>query len=245
MANKLEHLEEFKEILKHYQMSEHALRVLSDIQFVMMVAPSSSGRNTIINELVKTGKYRFVISDTTRQPRVNNGVLEQKGVEYWFKTEEKMLNALRAGEMLEAEVIHRQQVSGISIAELERAKDEGKIAITDMDIGGVENVLRNKPDAVVLFLLPPNFDEWMNRMNARGQMPDDEKNRRLHTAVKVLKKGLQIEEAIFVVNDEFHQTAKLVSQICKSRPDQQLAKETAKKLLQDTEDYLEGQTDNS
>jgi guanylate kinase len=245
MANKLEHLEEFKEILKHYQMSEHALRVLSDIQFVMMVAPSSSGRNTIINELVKTGKYRFVISDTTRQPRVNNGVLEQKGVEYWFKTEEKMLNALRAGEMLEAEVIHRQQVSGISIAELERAKDEGKIAITDMDIGGVENVLKHKPDAVVLFLLPPNFDEWMNRMNARGQMPDDEKHRRLHTAVKLLKKGLQIEEAIFVVNDEFHQTAKIVNQIRESKPDQKYAKQTAEKLLRDTEDYLTKQTHHS
>lgn len=238
MINKLNYLEEFKEILKDYQVSKHALGILSDIQFIMMVAPSSSGRNTIINELVKTGKYHFVISDTTRRPRVNNGVLEQKGVEYWFKTEEEMLNALRAGEMLEAEIIHAQQVSGISIAELERAKKENKVAITDMDIGGVENVLKHKPDAIVLFLLPPNFGEWMNRMDARGHMHEDEKNRRLHTAVKVLRKGLQIKEAVFVVNDEFHETASLVGQVREFTPEQQYARLAAEKLLTETEVYL-------
>lgn len=229
--NELKNLAEFEDVLKNYKMSEHARGVLSEIQFIMMVAPSSSGRNTVIRELVKTGKYRFIISDTTRQPRINDGVLEQKGVEYWFKTEEKMLKALQAGEMLEAEIIHRQQVSGISIAELERTRNEQKIAITDMDIGGVENVLKYKPDALALFLLPPDFDVWMSRMNSRGHMSEAERQRRLRTAITVLEKGLLMKEAVFVVNDEFHKTTKLIEGIGEKLPNQDDARKVAHELL--------------
>ena len=45
--------------------------------------------------LLKTSNYYYVISDTTRKPRINNGVLERKGEEYWFKSEKEWVESAR------------------------------------------------------------------------------------------------------------------------------------------------------
>src|SRR5688572_22018689 len=100
MANKLEHLKEFQEILADYHISSSGKKILANTKLALLVGPSSAGRNTIIDALVKTGEYHSIVSDTTRKPRSNNGVTETDGVEYWFRTEEDMLGDLRAGKFL-------------------------------------------------------------------------------------------------------------------------------------------------
>ena len=128
--------EAFEHALAHYAMSDHAKRVLKSTKLVLLTGPSSAGRNTIIDFMVRTNRYHFIVSDTTRKPRVNNGVLEQNGVQYWFRDEAEMLQDIKDGEYLEAELIHGQQVSGISIREFEKASSNHKIAINEVDIGG-------------------------------------------------------------------------------------------------------------
>src|SRR4051812_45219052 len=111
--NELKHKDDFEKVLAGCQLSDGAKQTLAQTKLLLLVGPSSSGRNTIINELVAEGGYHYIVSDTTRQPRVNNGVLEQDGREYWFRTEEDILADLQAGNFLEAAIIHDQQVSGI------------------------------------------------------------------------------------------------------------------------------------
>lgn len=199
--NQLRHLAEFKEVLAHYNMSEAAKNVLAQTRLVLLVAPTATGRNTIIRELIKTGQYRFIVSDTTRQPRINDGIPEQNGREYWFRSEEEVLEDLKAGKFLEAAIIHNQQVSGLSIRELELAGKKGKIATTDIEVVGVSNIMRAKPDTVAIFVLPPSFEAWMHRMDSRGDMDKDEKRRRLESAVKELTAALEVDYYKFVVND--------------------------------------------
>src|SRR3546814_14273785 len=105
------------------------------------------------------------VSDTSRKPRVNDGIPEQNGVEYWFRSEAEILNDLKAGKFLEAAIIHNQQVSGISIRELQRVGDEGKIAITDIEIVGVHNLIQAKPYATAFFVLPPIFEFLFKRFD--------------------------------------------------------------------------------
>src|SRR5664279_1435267 len=109
--NQLKRIDEFRTILDGYQLSPTAAQTLAQTKLVLLVAPTASGRNTIIHELLKTDQYHFVVSDTTRQPRINNGELEQNGREYWFRSEEEVLDELKRGEFLEAAIIHNQQVS--------------------------------------------------------------------------------------------------------------------------------------
>ncbi len=213
MENGLKFLAEFEEVLKQYQVSDESKQILAQTNLVLMVAPSAAGRNTIIQKLHASGEYYFVVSDTTRQPRVNNGLLEQTGREYWFRSEEEILSDLRAGKFLEAAIIHGQQVSGISIRELKRARDEAKIAITDVEIVGVHNIVRAKPDVKAIFVLPPSFSEWLNRMDGRGQMPAQEKYRRMESALEEFTAALEYPYYRYVINDTLNHATQQIHAI--------------------------------
>ncbi len=236
--NELKRLAEFEEVLEHYTVSTHGRGILADTKLLLMCGVTSSGRNTVIGELLKTGNYHFITSDTTRKPRVNRGNMEISGEEYWFKTEKEVLKGLKEGEYLEAAIIHGQQVSGISIAEMERARDGGKIATTDIEIVGVRNIVQAKPDSINVFMIPPSFEVWIDRINGRGHMPELELRRRLKSAISEIREALHKDYFVIIVNDEFHKTAQIVSEIFEHEPDQQDARQVARRLLNETQTYL-------
>jgi guanylate kinase len=213
----LTHYAEFKDILEKYQISPRAQQAIKDLKLVLMLAPTSGGRNTIIRHQLATGRYYYIISDTTRPPRENDGVMEQNGSEYWFRTEGELLADLQAGEFLEAEIIHGQQVSGISIRELEKAQKANKTAITDVDIEGIHNVVKAKPDTIVVMLLPPSFDEWQRRLAGRGQMRPDELKRRLETAQKIFQDGLGHDYYHFVISENIEQSGAIIDAIVEGK----------------------------
>lgn len=247
-VNRLAHKAAFHKVLEHYQLSDDALNTLHKTNLVLLVAPSAGGRNTIINELVKTGDYRYIVSDTTRKPRLNNGVLEQNGIEYWFREEADMLHDLEAGEFLEAEVIHEQQVSGISIRELALASSAHKIAITDVDIGGIDNVLRLKPDTIAILVLPPSFSEWQKRFRLRGSIPKSEEKHRLETAIRIFETALKDNYLKIVINEKLATAIKQVDLLARgstpSDAEQRAAQQQIKQLLDDTRAYLANMQDS-
>lgn len=214
----LKHYQDFKDALAGYTMSERAKKALEGLQLVLMVGPTSTGRNTVINQLVKDYNYHFIVSDTTRQPQVRDGELEQNGVNYFFRTEEEMLADIKAGEFFEAELIHNLQVSGISIRELEKAKNLHKAAITDIDIGGMKNAIAAKPDIVPIFLLPPSFEEWQRRIASRGRMSEHELRNRLRTAETILTEGLSNPRYNFVVAEDVPHSAAVIDGIVNAKP---------------------------
>lgn len=241
-TNSLTRIDEFREVLADYHLSSDAERALADIPLVLLVGPSSSGRNTIINHLVCSGEYHYVISDTTRKPRANNGVMEQDGREYWFRSEDEVLEDLRAGRFLEAAIIHGQQVSGISIRELQLAAQEHRIAINEVEVKGAGSIHAINPFARFIFVLPPSFDEWMARMSQRGELPADEKKRRLESAAFEITTALERDYYTFVVNDTFMHAAARIDDIIrgdgKGGDDQDTAEALARELLRDTKDHL-------
>ena len=237
MQPTLKHIVEFRKVLKDYRVSERAKQDLQGLRLVLMVGPSSVGRNTVIRKLLASEDYYFVISDTTRPPRSNDGVMEQNGREYWFKTEEEMLEGLKNGAYLEAELIHNQQISGISLRELEKAKQQNKIAITDMELGGVSTVMQVKPDSMAIMLLPPSFEVWEKRMMGRGRMSNHELRRRLDTAVKVIDDGLNKNFYRYVIADNVEHAAATIDGIVKSGAGQQEGH--AKEILRDLQYQLQ------
>lgn len=205
-TNKITHLAEFNKILRDYHPNIDVIDLLNQIKVVLLVAPAAAGRNTIIKNLIMTGKYYYLTSDTTRQPRINNGVPEKSGGEYWFKNEEEMLDGLRRGEYIEAAMIHEQQVSGTSIHELRNALRQHLIAITDIDIQGCDFLQDYLGDADNIFVLPPDFDEWMRRMDGRGVMEAREKRRRLESASCEISGALERPYFKYVINWDLRST---------------------------------------
>lgn len=218
--------------------------MLQKTPLTLLAAPTSSGRNSIIQKLIETGEYHFVVSDTTRKPRVNNSIPEQNGVEYWFRSHQEIVEDLRDGKYLEAAIVHETNIYGISIRELKKALDSKKIPVTDIEIAGVDSVLKLKPDTTAIFVIPPNFAEWHERIKKRGKMKKSELVRRMRSATEELKHALEHESSYhFVINDTLEHAVEHIHQIVfDSHHDpvhQAAAKRTIEQLLVDTEKFLQ------
>jgi guanylate kinase len=242
--NQLTYLDDFREVLTNYKFSPAVQRLLDSTRLAFLVAATSSGRNTLIRELVKTGEYYYILSDTTRKPRINNDKLELDGVEYWFRSEEEVLKDLKAGQYLEAAVIHKQQVSGVSARELQKSKDSGRVGITDIEVAGADAIVKVKPDAKIVFVIPPDFDTWLHRLERRGKMHPVELKRRMESAVDEFTHALERDYYSFVVNDSLELAVEHVHEIVFSENPESRYQEQSKKaiieLIEKTKAYIKG-----
>jgi len=209
--------EAFEKALKNYQVSAHGKEVLASTPFVALMGLAGGGRNTVMRLLAKRYNYIFAVSDTTRPAKFRDGRMEQNGVDYHFRNETDMLRDIQNGEFIEAELIHNQQVSGTSIREVERAKSTGKIPIHDFEYGGAEAVFEAKPDAHIIGLLPPSYDEWIRRFKNRETIHDEEFMNRLRTAKVVLERLLSRPYTKIVINDGIDQCVEDIRQIVEQK----------------------------
>lgn len=229
----LKNIQAFRDALAHYHVSEHAKSVLDNARIVVMSGVAGGGRNTVINRLVEQYDYFFLVSDTTRPPKMRDGRMEQDGVHYYFRTEEDMLRDIQNGEFVEAEIIHNQQVSGTSIREVERGNKSGKIGIHDFEFGGANNVALAKPDATIIGLLPPSYDEWIRRFRDREVIHEQEFMNRMHTAEKVLKNMLEKPYFKIVINDDIDRCVQYIREIVESSVYTEEASKKGKRIAQD------------
>jgi guanylate kinase len=166
-----------------------------------------------MNQLVERGDYAIAVTDTTRLQRVNDAVPETDGTEYYFRDEEQMLQELRDGELIEAAIIHNQQVSGMRIEVLRKAQEQAQHVIADVDTHGAQRYHQLKPEANYVFVIPPDLQTWLQRMTNRGQLDQDEINRRLKSAEKEFQHALDHGFYTFVVNDELEDSVAAVNAI--------------------------------
>ena len=241
--NELKYRPEFLSVLANYKLSPVAMDILRRTRLVLLAGPTSSGRNTIINELIKTGDYYHIVSDTTRLIRVKDGLpTEENGREYWFRSEQEMLAGLRRGQYIEAAIIHNQQVSGCNYRELAKAIVAKKIAIKDIEQVGAQTIHELYPDATIIFIIPPSFEAWMKRLRGRGDLPADEIQRRLISAREELTAALEHNYYRFVINENIIDTVAEVSAIAGfGLPDlitQRRSRQLAERLNLATKNYL-------
>lgn len=207
--------EVYERMIAANEPNERARTLLAETTIVLMVGMSGVGRDTIINQLVARGGYYPLLTATTRPMRINNGVMERDGVEYRFLSTEQAVEYLQAGEYVEVSPVH-DHINGLLVDELQRAHDSGQIAITDMDPQGAAKY-RTLSDAVIpIFVLPPTYDAWMNRMRERYDSPADFNAawpRRRQSAIMELGMALDAPFYRFVVNDELSEAVVACDQI--------------------------------
>jgi guanylate kinase len=154
---------------------------MAGILFIIS-APSGSGKSTLVSELRKqVSGVEFAISWTTRAPRGS----EAHGREYNFTTREEFQRMLDAGVFLEhAEVFGK--FYGTARQSLEDARAAGHDLILDIDVQGAAQVRAKMPEAVSIFVMPPNpralRTRLRNRSRAEGVVDDGEVFRRLNAA---------------------------------------------------------------
>jgi guanylate kinase len=154
---------------------------LAGILFIIS-APSGSGKSTLVKELrsLVTG-LDFSVSYTTRLPRGD----EQQDREYHYTSRPKFLEMVEQGEFLEWANVFGNYY-GTACRSLSDAQAAGKDLLLDIDVQGAAQVREKIPDAVSIFVLPPDpqilATRLRERSRAEGGIQDDEIERRLAKA---------------------------------------------------------------
>jgi len=141
-------------------------------------APSGSGKSTLVSELFKVVKnLDFSISYTTRPPRGS----EQNGKEYFFVTKDQFEAMIKADEFLEYANVFGNYY-GTAKRFLREAEGRSNDLLLDIDVQGAQQIKQRLPEAVSIFILPPDRKTLERRLRNRGQDSEEEIERRLDGA---------------------------------------------------------------
>ena len=146
---------------------------------LILSGPSGCGKSTLLKEVYKDiSDYYFSISTTTRAPRVG----EVNGVDYFFVTIEEFEKDIENDNFLEYAKVH-DNYYGTSLTPINKALEEGKLVIFDIDVQGHE-IVRNKLDSIVtsVFITTPSLKVLEERLNARNTDSSDIIEKRIKNA---------------------------------------------------------------
>lgn len=163
----------------------------------VVAAPSGAGKSTLVNALLaQEPAIKLSISYTTRQPRP----AEQHGREYYFTTEEDFLARRESGEFLESAEVHGNYY-GTSRLLIEADMKAGRDVLLEIDWQGAQQVKKQFPEAVGIFILPPSIAALEERLKKRGQDEPNVIARRLLAAGGEIAHASEFEYVI--INQDF------------------------------------------
>lgn len=146
---------------------------------IVVSAGSGVGKSTLCRSLLKKRKNLvFSISATTRLPRPG----EVEGRDYFFVTEAAFMAMRQRGELAEWACVHHKHYYGTPKSFLERMRSAGKDVLLDIDVQGALQVKRKFPEAVLIFITTPTFEEMVRRLKARSSETEAEIRQRIADA---------------------------------------------------------------
>lgn len=130
----------------------------------VVAAPSGAGKSSLVKALLELdAKLAVSVSHTTRAPRGQ----EQNGREYWFVSEAQFRAKIDHDDFLEWAEVHGN-LYGTSQAAIQTRVEAGEDVVLEIDYQGAMQVKRLFPSAVLIFILPPSWDELRQRLQRRG-----------------------------------------------------------------------------
>ena len=161
------------------------------IPFVV-AAPSGTGKTTVCRLVVERDeRISFSVSHTTRRKRER----EVAGRDYFFVDEPEFRRLVAEGEFLEwAE--YNANLYGTSWKSIDRGLAAGRELLLEIEVQGARQVRARRPDARLIFLLPPSMEELERRLQGRGTDSAEEVRRRLEVANRELEAIGDFEYAV-------------------------------------------------
>ena len=174
-------------------------------KLVVMAGPSAVGKGTLASYIVSNFEgFALSVSATTRSPREG----EIDGVSYVFLDDAEFKARVDSGQMLEWATVHGKHSYGTPRGPVEQGLAEGFNVILEIDVQGAFQVRQSFPEALLVFVKPPSFEELRARLDKRGTESEEDKRIRLETAKSELEQAIQFDYS--VVNDEVARCAQEV-----------------------------------
>ena len=152
---------------------------------------SGVGKSTVLSKVMAArSDLRFSVSATTREPRPG----EKDGVDYYFIPKEKFEAMIEREEFLEYDA-HNGFYYGTPKAQLEEKLETANV-ILDIEPNGAFAVRRARPDAVLIFLMPPSMEALEQRLRARGDTSEEQIRLRLERAKWEMEQRTQYDRVV-------------------------------------------------
>lgn len=152
---------------------------LASPRLIVLAGPTAVGKGTVAACVREHHPEIWIsVSVTTRKPRPG----EIDGYHYHFITDAEFDALIADDGLLEWAVVHKAARYGTPRAPVDRALAAGKPALLEIDLQGARQMRERMPEAFLVFLAPPSFDELVRRLVGRGTEDSAERERRLETA---------------------------------------------------------------
>ena len=180
-------------------------------RLVVLAGPTAVGKGTVAAYIREHHPDVWLsISATTRAPREG----EVDGVHYYFVSDAEFDRMVAEGEMLEWAVVHGKHRYGTPRGPVDAALAAGRPAMLEIDLQGARQVKASMPDALMVFLKPPSWEELVRRLVGRGTEGEEERERRLATARVELAAEAEFDATI--VNSEVREAAEQLVELMSS-----------------------------
>ena len=146
---------------------------------VVLSSPSGGGKTSVCKKILSANpEFRYSVSVTTRPPREN----EIDGKDYYFKTKEEFAELVAKDAFAEWAFVHGYYYGSLR-APILSALADGAILIFDIDVQGGTKLKKSYEEAVLIFILPPSYDELVRRLKQRGTESKEQFELRLKNAL--------------------------------------------------------------
>lgn len=152
-------------------------------------------------------RFFLSVSATTRSPRPG----EIDGQSYLFMDQDEFEQLVAQGAMLEWAKVHGLNYYGTPRRPVEEALEQGKPALLEIDLAGARQVKESWPEAYMIFLAPPSWEELERRLVGRGTESPAEQARRIETAR--VEMDAQDEFDRVIINDDLETCVAELAQI--------------------------------
>ena len=156
---------------------------------------SGVGKSTVLKKVIdQRDDLLFSVSATTRPPRPG----EVDGVNYYFVTKEQFQDMIDHNEFLEYDA-HMSNFYGTPTAQVEEKLTRGHV-IFDIEPNGAKGIREKRPDATLIFIMPPSMEELERRLRGRGDTPEEQVQLRLKRATWEMTQMDKYD--LIVINDQ-------------------------------------------
>ena len=178
---------------------------------LLLSGPSGCGKSSLLKEVYKVIKnYYFSISTTTRAPRTG----EKEGVDYYYVSKEEFQQDIKDGNFLEWAEVHGNYY-GTSLKPINRALEDNKLVIFDIDVQGFEQVIKKlKAITTTVFITTPTIKELEKRLYSRNTDTTDVIEKRIKNAIDEIEYINKYD--YLIINDDLSVASDQLTSIAKS-----------------------------
>jgi guanylate kinase len=179
---------------------------------ILISGPSGVGKDSVVKALLRRQlPLHFVVTTTNRAPRPD----EKEGVDYYFVNKQQFEELVARDEMLEYAVVYGHY-KGIRKTQIREALSSGKDVIVRLDVQGVKRVKTLCQEAVTIFIVPDNSEEWLLRLKNRNTETLEDFRLRMETACNELQQLTEYEYVVVNARDRLEETVNVIEAIIKT-----------------------------